>query len=217
MNFEYLIKNNKKLKENIEEDKILIISSSSDINHIWKDIESFKGLPKLHNLKKLDLRGTKINSFENCNYQINLTHLIYIDTPLINYQYGELMSIIVFGDLLTNINFKVINPNIKDFAIINRTKILPFLLKNWIIISNNPLKLLNLNTRERKIIYLEKSTEQPIINNQNLIEENFEENKTIISSISKTKKNLSIPEIIEDNEIINEFRCSLINLIKNSS
>ncbi len=66
-------------------------------------LSSFSGLPTLSNLHTLIFDNTHLKSFQGARMEPNLKCISLLNTPLLQYLYLDLMTIIVFGNSVVKI------------------------------------------------------------------------------------------------------------------
>ena len=116
-------------------------------------ILSFKNFPVLPKLEILILDNTLINNLMYATPQPNLRKLYLRNTPFSRYNSQEIMCSIVFGKNLKFYNGKSITEESILISSFMASDIRPYLLQGWVIISMNPVKLLNTKTQIKKILF----------------------------------------------------------------
>ena len=116
-------------------------------------ILSFKNFPVLPKLEILILDNTLINNLMYAMPQPNLRKLYLRNTPFSRYNSQEIMCSIVFGSNLKFYNGKSITEESILISSFMASDIRPYLLQGWVIISMNPVKLLNTKTQIKKILF----------------------------------------------------------------
>ena len=161
-----------KIKENVQE---LILNNNQ--------ISSFQGMISLPSLTKLSLDNNNISSFEYATIQPSLTEISFLNNPISNWKYFKVMCILAFGNTLflngskSNLGdsgkpglkstprlskeeqafFKVLESNQNGFNILHQ-----YITEGWIIMSLNPVRLLQPETRERFTYYLTQNDQQEL-------------------------------------------------------
>ncbi|OHT03893.1 hypothetical protein TRFO_28802 [Tritrichomonas foetus] len=93
---------------------------------------------------------TKIDSFYGANPQPNLIRVSFAQSPISAGKYLIEMCLIVYGDQLLSVNGKKISPQQKEYSNMTRQLLRPELINGWVISSDKPIHLINMNTRARK-------------------------------------------------------------------
>lgn len=128
-------------------------SKIEEINISNNNLTSFKGLIELQNLETLRCENTKISSFLGAKPLPSLKKLFIANTPLSHYAYHRVMAVIVFGDSLETVDFVNITKTERLFAINNRELLFQFLVEGWVMTITDPIKLFNVNTRQRRVLF----------------------------------------------------------------
>ncbi|KAK8835341.1 hypothetical protein M9Y10_017869 [Tritrichomonas musculus] len=123
-------------------------------------IDSFGTLPSLPNLKYLDISETQISSFQYIQTQPLIESINIKNTPLSHYTETILMTVIAFGPTLKMINGSQIPQVIYKRGLKLRPYLLCYLYNGWILLSDNPIKVFNVNTRKRLVFLSLKSIPQ---------------------------------------------------------
>lgn len=117
-------------------------------------LSSFSGLPTLSNLHTLIFDNTHLKSFQGARMEPNLKCISLLNTPLLQYLYLDLMTIIVFGNSVVKINNKDVAKTLVSIATRYRKIVRPYLVKGWILCSVHPLTLFHHATKQRKVIFI---------------------------------------------------------------
>lgn len=126
-------------------------------------ITSLKGLVTIESMTSLKLDNTKLQNFQDAQPQPGLRTISFQKTPLAMYQTYKLMAIIVFGDNLELVNGNPVKPIDKKKARVVRDKVLSYLLKGWILTSLSPLRIYNVATKTRRIIYVSQQINEELL------------------------------------------------------
>lgn len=128
------------------------ISQYESLDFSFNPINSLETLPVLPLLESLNLEGTKLDSFSNAQRQPTLKSLNLINTPISFFSGFKIMSVIIFGSGLTEVNGQRITP--QELAIAE--KLLPrlrtLLLNGWILTNIDPPRLTHYKTQESGLI-----------------------------------------------------------------
>lgn len=130
------------------------IESATELYLDKNPITSLANLPSIPCLQVLSLSHTKIESFKGAKEQPSLTSLIMLNSPLGADQFFRVMALIVYGNQVNKINNAKIPSESLKLADHLRPHIKDLLLAGWTITSVSPVKLINRETRERKVIHV---------------------------------------------------------------
>lgn len=128
-------------------------SKIEEINVSDNNLVSFNGMVELQNLETLRCENTKITSFLGAKPLPSLKKLFINNTPLSHYSYHRVMAAIVFGDSLETVDFINITKPERLFAINNRELLFQYLIEGWVMTMADPIKIFNVNTRQRRILF----------------------------------------------------------------
>lgn len=123
-------------------------------------ITTFSGLRVFPSLFNLDCSNTQLMSFQDFPKQTGIKIFNCKKTPISHRSNLDLMAAITFGESIEKVNGTVINDTIKYTASKLSDTIRPFLVKGWIILGLNPVKILNIQTRKRKTFYNQINEEE---------------------------------------------------------
>lgn len=115
-------------------------------------ITSLETLPSLPSLKVINLSGTDIESFYGAQVQPSLEKLYIKNTPLCYFHDFRIMCIAVFGPTLQIINNESLTTYEIKMGNCFFNNLNSYLRKGWIISGFYPVKLINLQTHERRIV-----------------------------------------------------------------
>ena len=133
------------------------IKSDSIHSKEWKQVASFEGLPTIANLKVLDVRRTGISSFFGAEPQPSLERFNCLETPLAQYKYLPLMSLIAFGKSVSYVNGNEVDIETRRIANSIKSDLRSLICNDkWVIVHVNPVKMLHITTRKRKTYFTEK-------------------------------------------------------------
>ena len=133
------------------------IKSDSIHSKEWKQVSSFEGLPTIANLKVLDVRRTGISSFFGAEPQPSLERFNCLETPLAQYKYLPLMSLIAFGKSVSYVNGNEVDIETRRIANSIKADLRNLICNDkWVIVHVNPVKMLHIATRKRKTYFTEK-------------------------------------------------------------
>lgn len=116
-------------------------------------IVNFEGLIEYPSLDTLVLDETELSSFIGAVPQPNLRVLLMNNTPLAQYQFVSLMAAMVFGDSLIRVNSGTLSKKMLSLAIEFRHLFGDMLLDGWLITSLEPIRLYNVVTKRKHIVY----------------------------------------------------------------
>jgi hypothetical protein len=116
-------------------------------------IPSFAGLPDLPNLRRLTVDHTNLSSFEHAPRLPSLEYLSMRGTRLENLQFARVMCAIAFGPQLEIVNGQPFSAADVKLARRLAPTVEPRLRQGWILTSTNPLRMLNIRTRERTMLW----------------------------------------------------------------
>lgn len=145
---EYACKN---LKRFPAESKLLPYSS---ITFERNPITSLETLPVLPNLESLNLNSTLIDSFTGCLVQPKLRQLFLKGTPLSHFHNVRLMCISAFGETIEEINGYPLTTYEIEVSKCLSSHLRPYLVSGWILVGLYPVKVMNLQTYQRRIIHV---------------------------------------------------------------
>ncbi|OHS97849.1 hypothetical protein TRFO_35888 [Tritrichomonas foetus] len=128
------------------------LCSYQSLSFAKNPISSFKSLPSLPFLQELDISNTDISSFQYIQPQPSIEKVNFANTPLSHYQEIALMSVIAYGSTLKVVNGTPISKSDIRQGMKLHPMLYSYLYNGWIIVGVNPLKILNVNTRHRRVI-----------------------------------------------------------------
>lgn len=102
-----------------------------------------KTLPILPMLTTLILDETRLQTFIDANPQPKLSSISLLGTPLIQYEFLQLMCVIVFGDSISEVNGQILDDNTINIGKELRPRVQDYLKKGWIIYCYCPLCIVN--------------------------------------------------------------------------
>lgn len=123
-------------------------------------ISSLETLPTLPSLKVLNLSGTDIESFYGVSVQPSLEKLYIKNTPISYFHDVRIMCIAAFGPSIKFINNESLTTYEIKMGNCFFNTLNSYLRRGWIISGFYPVKLVNLQTHERRIV----DVKLPVIN-----------------------------------------------------
>lgn len=128
------------------------LSSFVSLSFANNPITSLETLPSLPSLKVLNLNGTDIESFSGAAVQPSLERLYIKNTPISYFHDVRIMCIAVFGPTLQFINNESLTTYEIRMGNCFFNTLNSYLRKGWIISGFYPVKLINLQSHERRIV-----------------------------------------------------------------
>ena len=122
------------------------------VNFSHNPIKIINLLPTLSGYQNLILDDTKLESFDGAFPQPDIQNFSCINTPLGQSKYLQVMSLIVFGDQLKIINNQNVTQKAINLAKQYQDDLYNYLTHGWVITSLSPLRVANVQTKERKLI-----------------------------------------------------------------
>lgn len=119
-------------------------------------IDNFETLPTIPSLKYLTLDSTEIYSFYRAQSQPSLTKLSIQNTPLSKYQFINIMTIIVYGFQINQVNKNFVSKNELKIAFQMADFLRPYLLRGWILVGIDKIQLFHPLTHQRMTLKLRK-------------------------------------------------------------
>ncbi|EAX94133.1 hypothetical protein TVAG_080380 [Trichomonas vaginalis G3] len=161
------------------------ISQFETLDFSFNPLSSLETLPILPLLEALNLEGTKIGSFANSQRQPTLKQLNIINTPISYYQGFRVMSIIIFGPGLTEINGQKVTQ--QELLAVEKLmpRLRPLLLDGWILTNVEPPRLMHSETHASGLL--------------DEISSDFKSNKTESQTINKNPSPTAVKSA--DNQI----------------
>jgi hypothetical protein len=110
----------------------------------------------------LIIDGTRIATFADFNPPPGIEILSCMNTPVSRYPHLSIMAVIVFGPSLRRVNGASVTALVKARAVVLAPRVRDDLLNGFVIVNLQPVRLLNLVTRERKSVFVNlPSNEEP--------------------------------------------------------
>ena len=116
-------------------------------------IRDLSGMLPYRSLKSFLADNTKLVSLKGAAPQRHMKQISAKKTPLGSLRFFPLMALIAFGDDLTVVNDQTVSAGLIDRARRLRPFVADFLLEGWVIMSLNPITLLDPVTRRRRRLY----------------------------------------------------------------
>ena len=191
-------------RKNLSFVPIITNKGCSVLNLSYNNIKSIERLETLEYLEVFKLTGTQIGSLFGVKEQPLLKKLYVSKTPLSSLSNYRIMCAIVFGENVEEIDSVPLTQKEINFISQYGEDLKPFLVEGWIIMSTNPIRLLNPETRQRKVYFVDQNKLSPDPNietkatSTNLIlqvEKESEKNKQVTKKPIKKKGTSSIQEI----------------------
>ena len=133
---------------------------SGTINFSHNPIKLMDGLPQLNGFQTLILDDTKLESFAGAKTQPGLESFSCVNTPLGNSQYLSLMSLIVLGDQLKFVNNVKVSQKALNQAKQFKEDLYSYLTQGWVLTNTSPLRIANVQTKQRKTIQKQQKDEK---------------------------------------------------------
>ena len=143
----------------------LINKGLTAVPEFWKDdiniekvrisnnpIKTISNIPILKKLTELHMDYTEISSLEGVSQLPALKTITFFETPLYDCQFSRIMCRIVFPKVLYVNNIKVSQKE-KEFVNKRKDELINYILKGFILLALDPIKLIHPQTRKRKTIY----------------------------------------------------------------